>query len=120
MSTHAGGGVSDGLQHPVQGRRKDQSYRDQRRMQNQYRHQLRAKRLLAGLVPQQPLRGKGAQAAAEESQATDDIANHLARILNGIEGNVGHLQSAHQRTVGLTQVADELRELIAYFRFKQG
>ena len=61
-----------------------------------------------------------AQAAAEESLATDDIANHLARILNGIEGNVGHLQSAHQRTVGLTQVADQLRELIAYFRFKQG
>lgn len=58
-----------------------------------------------------------AQAAAEESQATEDIASHLARILSGIEGNVAHLESAHHRTVDLTQVADELRSLIRYFRY---
>lgn len=58
-----------------------------------------------------------AQAAAEESQATEDIARHLARILAGIEGNVEHLDNAHQRTIELTRVADELRELMEYFRY---
>ncbi|WP_303785989.1 PAS domain-containing methyl-accepting chemotaxis protein [Azovibrio restrictus] len=58
-----------------------------------------------------------AQAAAEESRATEDIASHLSRILSGIEENVTHLDNAHQRTQGLNQVADELRDLIHYFRF---
>ena len=61
-----------------------------------------------------------AQAAAEESRATEDIAGHLSRILSGIEENVTHLDSAHHRTRDLTQVADELRELISYFRYMRG
>ena len=58
-----------------------------------------------------------AQAAAAESRSTEDIARHLARILDGIEGNVAHLESAHHRTQDLTQVADGLRSLISYFRY---
>jgi aerotaxis receptor len=58
-----------------------------------------------------------ARAAAEESQATNDIAAHLARILNGIEENVGSLETAHQRTVSLSHIADELHDLLSYFRF---
>jgi aerotaxis receptor len=58
-----------------------------------------------------------AHAAAEEFQSTEGIATHLTRILSGIEENVGHVDNARQRTVNLTRIADELRTLIAYFRF---
>jgi aerotaxis receptor len=58
-----------------------------------------------------------AQAAAEESQTTADIAAHLTRILAGVEENVESLETVHQRTVSLSRVADELRSLISYFRF---
>ena len=58
-----------------------------------------------------------AQAAAEESRATVDIATHLARIVTGIEGNVGHLENASRQALVLADVADRLRTLMAYFRY---
>ena len=58
-----------------------------------------------------------AQAAAEESRATEDIATHLARIVTGIEGNVGHLENASRQALVLADVADRLRTLMAYFRY---
>ncbi|MCX8145207.1 MAG: methyl-accepting chemotaxis protein [Azovibrio sp.] len=61
-----------------------------------------------------------AQAAAEESRATEDIAGHLSRILAGIEENVAHLDTACRRTQDLAQVADALRQLIQYFRYMRG
>ncbi|MDR2032903.1 MAG: methyl-accepting chemotaxis protein [Azoarcus sp.] len=60
-----------------------------------------------------------AQAAAEESQATSDIAAHLTRILAGIEENVASLETVRQRTVNLSRIADELRELLSYFHLRQ-
>jgi aerotaxis receptor len=58
-----------------------------------------------------------ARAAAEESQATTDIATHLSRILTGIEENVGSLETVRQRTVSLSGIANELRRLLSYFHF---
>ncbi|MDR0379676.1 MAG: methyl-accepting chemotaxis protein [Candidatus Accumulibacter sp.] len=58
-----------------------------------------------------------AQAAAEESRATEDIASHLTRILAGTEGISGSLEAVHQRTVNLSHIADELRILLSYFHF---
>ncbi|MDR2260603.1 MAG: methyl-accepting chemotaxis protein [Azoarcus sp.] len=60
-----------------------------------------------------------AQAAAEESQATSDIAAHLTRILAGIEENVASLETVRQRTVSLSHIADELRNLLSYFHLCQ-
>jgi aerotaxis receptor len=58
-----------------------------------------------------------ASAAAEESETTGGIATHLTRISNGIRDNVEHVENARQRTINLSRIADELRTLIAYFRF---
>jgi aerotaxis receptor len=58
-----------------------------------------------------------AHAATEESQSTEDIATHLARILGGIEDNVEHVENVRQRTANLARIADDLRALIAYFCF---
>jgi aerotaxis receptor len=60
-----------------------------------------------------------AQAAAEESQATSDIAAHLTRILAGIEENVASLETVRQRTASLSRIADELRNLLSYFHLRQ-
>ncbi|MDR2164348.1 MAG: methyl-accepting chemotaxis protein [Zoogloeaceae bacterium] len=63
--------------------------------------------------------GHIARSAAEESQTTGDIAAHLTRISDGIEENVGHLETVRQGAVNLTQVAGELKTLISYFHFNQ-
>jgi aerotaxis receptor len=61
--------------------------------------------------------GNIARSAAEESQTTSDIAAHLARISDGIEENVGQLETVRQDAVNLAQIADELKKLISYFHF---
>jgi aerotaxis receptor len=60
-----------------------------------------------------------ASAAAEESQGTEGIATHLARISSGIGDNVAHVESVRQRTVSLARIADELRTLIGYFHLNR-
>ncbi|MDR3298958.1 MAG: methyl-accepting chemotaxis protein [Candidatus Accumulibacter sp.] len=59
------------------------------------------------------------QSATGASSATEQIATHLERILNGAQGNVAHLEEARQQNINLVQIADKLREYIAFFRFER-